>query len=82
MWNFFDLSNCVMFLFYFFARMFDQKYLIPTADSNQSIYELTFWVILNTLLVIQACIKILFYMRVYDNFNLLVELVVNVVVDV
>lgn len=84
MWNYFDLMNCGIYFIYFSFRFFDIDETIPGPKvlKKNSIYMLIFWVCLNSLLTIGTVIKLLFYARVFQNFNLLVSLVTNVLVDV
>lgn len=45
-------------------------------------WQLVFWIVMNSLLLVNALIKILFFLRVYEKFGMLVQLIITVILDI
>ena len=80
-WNYFDITHFVLYVIYFAVRIstWSSDSIVPssalTSDTQDKIY---FWVVFHTLLLILIAFKLMFFMRVSDNFASLVKLVGDV----
>ena len=71
-WNIIDLTMFLVYCFYFFLRVFVGDHTImPLHDKDMTTAtELMFmWVILNSALLIQVVLKMLFFLRIFEKFG-------------
>jgi hypothetical protein len=81
-WNWLDMTILVVYVIYFFKRISDPGTLItPIGNPTMGAIPMTGWVLMNTLLLITAILKMMFFLRVYESFGLLITLVQTVIKD-
>ena len=82
-WNYFDLVGFVLYLIYFCMRMSDPtRKMIPKDDTAGSTGMIVGWIFLNSFMLLNSVIKLMFFMRVFVAFGMLVQLVLTVLQDV
>lgn len=82
-WNLFDCSLFLLFCAYACMRLLDPSAnVIPQSGNTLKAAQLVFWIVMNSLLLVNALIKVLFFLRVYGKFGMLVQLIISVVIDI
>ena len=83
--NIIDFLNFFGFVAYVVLRLRKTDHLIPKDDShdkNDNVNEIILMSVLNSLLLIFSAFKTFFFIRVYENYGQLVELVTQVTKDI
>lgn len=81
--NIIDVSLIVLFLVYAVARLLDpSKVILPKTGNHMQAGEVVFWVVMNSLMLINALFKSLFFLRIFKSFGMLVELISQVLRDI
>lgn len=81
-WNYIDMSLFFMSIVYFIGRVSIPDQLItPNENPDMSRVYMFGWVILNSCLLLISILKMMFFLRVYEAFGMLVTLIGNVVID-
>lgn len=82
-WNKFDITLFILFLVYSIMRFVNpSQTLIPKSGNKMHSAQLVFWIVMNSLLMINSLIKILFFLRIYSKFGMLVQLILSVIIDI
>jgi len=82
-WNIIDFSMFIVYCTYYVLRLFNTtNNIIPFVGDNVPTEEMVMWVILNSVLLLQSVMKMMFFLRVNTDFGQLVELIGQVLVDV
>jgi hypothetical protein len=91
-WNYFDIAHFIMYTIYFFMRVLIysnheggvESGILPSRDPNvpeltqDGKEELVKWVFIHSLIILLIAFKLMFFMRVNEDFSNLVELVSSV----
>jgi hypothetical protein len=88
-WNFFDVLHFLIYEIYFFIRIAGGKtYFVLPKKINDDVIDRAvldskmWWVAIHSLLVMLITFKLMFFMRVSENFSNLVKLVTNVMYQI
>jgi hypothetical protein len=89
-WNFFDVVHFLVYELYFFVRVIggNTYYLLPKIQYyGQAVYASTidekiWWVIIHSLIILLITFKLMFFMRVSENFSNLVQLITTVLFQI
>ena len=91
-WNKLDCSLFVLFVIYFIIRMADPTMEIvpitgPVVTKDGTVPDISpwvmlMWIVMNTLLLLNTCMKLMFFLRVYESFGMLVQLILQVLQDI
>jgi hypothetical protein len=75
-WNVVDIVLFFTYLVYFFGRIFDSgSSVLPLENDVMPAHAMFFWIIINHILLLNSVLSMLFFVRVYERFGLLVTLI-------